>query len=138
VRLHHHRRAAETPRLLPLHPRARRRVRATRAAHLEDELAALKARDARLLDAYLDGTAPAESYREKAENHVDERSGLELQLFDLAEAGDYASSLVEDRVRLAQSAQLAFANGDASTRREVVSQLLRNLTPKDGNIVSYR
>lgn len=38
-----------------------------RAAHLEQELAALKARDARLLDAYLDGTVPAESYREKAE-----------------------------------------------------------------------
>ena len=109
-----------------------------RAAHLEREIAAIKARDARLLDGYLDGTVPAESYRQKADALAEVRRGLELQLSELAEGGGFASSLVEDRVRLAQSAQLAYANGDAPTRRAVVSQLLWNLTLKDGRIASYQ
>jgi site-specific DNA recombinase len=109
-----------------------------RAAHLERELAAIKARDARLVDAYLDGTVRAESYRTKADSLAEERRGLELQLSELTEGGEAASSLVEDRVRFAQSAQLAYANGDASTKREVVSQLLWNLTLKDGRIASYQ
>ena len=109
-----------------------------RAGHLEQELSALKARDARLLDAYLDGTVLAESYREKAEKLAEERRGLELQLSEVSQEGDYVSSLVEDRVRFAQSARLAYADGDASTRRKVVSQLLCNLTVQDGNIASYQ
>ena len=75
---------------------------------------------------------------EEADALTDERRGLELQLSELAEGGGFASSLVEDRVRLAQSAQLAYANGDAPTRRKVVAQLLWNLTLKDGRIASYQ
>jgi hypothetical protein len=94
--------------------------------------------DARLLDAYLDGTVPAESYREKADQLSEDRRALELQLSELAEGGDFTSSLVEDRVRFVRSAQIAYATGDASTRRAVVSQLLWNLTLKDGRIASYQ
>ena len=102
------------------------------------ELAAIKARDARLLDACLDGTVPAESYRVKAEMLAEERRGSELQISEVNVDGDFASSLVEDRVRFAQSAQLACAKGDASAKRQVVSQLLWNLTLKDGRIASYQ
>jgi hypothetical protein len=108
------------------------------AANLERALTAVKARDARLLDAYLDGMVPAESYQAKADMLAEERRGLELQLAEVTEGDDFASSLVEDRVRFAQSARLAYMNGDASTRREVVSALLWNLTLKDGNRASYQ
>jgi hypothetical protein len=76
---------------------------------------------------------PAESYRAKADI-AEERRGLELQLAEVTEGDDFASSLVEYRVRSAQSARLAYMNGDASTRHEVVSALLWNPTLKDGNV----
>ena len=95
-----------------------------RAADLEPALTAVKARVARLLDAYLDGTVPAESYRAKADMLAEERGGLERQLAEVTEGDEFASSLVEDRVRFAQSARLAYIRGDASTLREVVSALL--------------
>lgn len=52
---------------------------------LERQVEANKATDARPLDAYLDGSVPVDSYREKAQLLADERRALELRLHEVAD-----------------------------------------------------
>lgn len=105
---------------------------------LEREIAANKAKDARLLDAYLEGSVPVDSYRTKAEGLSELRGTLELRLHELSDPSMSTAALVEARARQASLARLGFANGDEVARREIASGLLCNLRVRDGRIASYQ
>ena len=105
---------------------------------LERAIAANKDKDARLLDAYLEGTVPVESYRAKAQSLQDERRTLELRLSELDSTVPSTAALVEARAYTAATARIRFAQGDEDVRREVLSAVLCNLSLQDGEIASYQ
>jgi len=105
---------------------------------LERAIAANKDKDARLLDVYLEGAVPVDSYRAKAESLAQERRTLELRLHEFDSTTASTAALVEARARTAASARIRFAQGDDEVRREVLSAVLCNLSLQDGDIVSYQ
>jgi site-specific DNA recombinase len=107
-------------------------------AAVEASITANRARQDKLLDAYLDEAIPVDAYRVKAESLADEQRALELRLAELVEPPRSTSALVAERARMAGSARVRFAGGTDEERREIVSSVLCNLTVKDGRIASYQ
>jgi hypothetical protein len=107
-------------------------------ARLERQVTANKAKDAKLLDVYLDGAVPVDSYRAKAELLSSERRALELRLAELENPSMSTAAQVEARARTASRARVAFTTGDEAARKEVVASLLCNLLVEDGRIASYQ
>jgi len=105
---------------------------------LESEIAAVAARQDKLLSAYLDDAVPLGAYRAKAESLADQQRTLELRLAEPTESSLSRSALAADRARFAGGARLRFAGGTEEEKREVVSAVLCNLTVQDGRIASYQ
>lgn len=104
----------------------------------ESELSSLKAKERKLLDAYLDGAVPAEVYRERAEELQAIRRGLELRI---AEAGrDELDPIaqVRDLASRASSARVTFQGAAEEDRLEVLNSVLCYLDVEDGRIASYQ
>lgn len=107
-------------------------------ANIERQIVANKAKDGKLLDAYLEGSVPLDSYRSKADALADQRRALELRLHELSDPSMSTAALVAERAGRASRARVAFAVGDEASRREVASALLCNLAVQDGHIASYQ
>jgi len=104
----------------------------------ESELSGLKARERRLLDAYLDGTVTSEAYQERAAELQAMRQGLLLRI---AEAGrDELDPIaqVRDVASRASSARITFQGADEADRLEVLNSVLCYLGVEDGRIASYQ
>jgi hypothetical protein len=102
------------------------------------ELSALKAKEKKLLDAYLDGAVPSEVYRERAEELQGMRRGLELRI---AEAGKEELDpivQVRDLASRASSARVTFQDAAEEDRLEVLNSVLCYLDVEEGRIASYQ
>ncbi|MDO9109003.1 MAG: recombinase family protein [Coriobacteriia bacterium] len=104
----------------------------------QSELAGLKAKERKLLDAYLDGTVPSEIYTERAQELQAIQQGLLLRI---AEAGrDELDPIaqVRDVASRASSARITFQGADETDRLEVLNSVLCYLGVQDGHIASYQ
>ena len=104
----------------------------------ESELAGIKAKEHKLLDAYLDATVPSEVYQERAEELKAMRQGLLLRI---AEAGkDVLAPIAQVRALAsrAASARVTFQGAAESDRLEVLNSVLCYLDVEDGRIASYQ
>lgn len=105
---------------------------------LEGALARNKDMDARLLDAYLEGNVPADTYSAKAGTLEEERRALELRLHDFDMGPQTTAEQVMERARIPGKAWVAFEEGSEKQKQEVLAQLLCNARVKDGRIASYQ
>lgn len=102
------------------------------------EIASLRAKEKRLLDAYLEGQVAAELYREHAQELSSKRSALELRLSEAETAELAPIQQVRDLARQASSARLTFQEVSDENKREVVQSVLCNLDVQEGRIASYQ
>ena len=112
--------------------------RADEAASLVRQAQAARARAEALLDKLLDGTVSDEVYRAKSSALNSQAATFELRARELAATPAAVSSQVERVVGLAAGARLTFLAGSNEVKREVVAEVLSNLTIKDGRIASYQ
>ncbi len=108
--------------------------RKTLAARIE----ALKARSSQLLDTYLDGMVPAETYTQKADELQSEVRTLELSLSNLQKSDFVKTPLVEARIKQVVGARERFAAADTQGKRDLLDTLLLNLEVDDRHIASYQ
>lgn len=102
------------------------------------EIATLKAKEGRLLDAFLDGDVPSEVYRERADELANRRRALELRLSEAEREGLRTIEQVRDLASTASSARVAFEGVSEDSRREVLQTVVCNLDVAEGHIVSYQ
>lgn len=104
----------------------------------ESELSSLKAKEKKLLDAYLDGTVPSEVYRERAEELQVIRRGLELRIAEAGREQLDPIAQVRDLASRASSARVTFQEAAEEDRLEVLNSVLCYLDVEDGHIASYQ
>ena len=108
------------------------------AARLSSAIAGNGKRADALLNALLDGVIPREVYQKKSQELENERVTLELGRSRLSEPVSGVSSQVEALALMEAGARIAFEAADFETRREVMANVLCNLTVEGGHIAPYR
>jgi len=96
------------------------------------------ARASVLLDKLLDGVVSKEAYAAKVAELDEERLTLERRLSALTHAPHDLSAQVEALARTGAGARIDFEAADDSTKREVLAEVLCNLSVEDGHIGSYQ
>lgn len=102
------------------------------------QVANLKARERKLLDAYLDGTVPAELYQERSAELSATRKALELRIAEAKRSELDPIEQVRDAALTASRARIRFQEAPEDAKREVVQTLLWNLEVEEGSIASYQ
>jgi hypothetical protein len=96
------------------------------------EVVAVKGREKKLLDAYLDGHVPSDVYRERAGGLANTRRALELRVSEATRTELDPIEQVRDVALTASSARIRFQEADESKCREIVQTVLWNLGVEDG------
>lgn len=102
------------------------------------DVASLKAKEKRLLDAYLEGQVEQSLYREHAEELSGQRRALERMLSDAETQGLSSIEQVRALAEHASSARVMFQAVADEDKREVVQSVLCNLEVSEGRIASYQ
>ena len=102
------------------------------------ELASLKAKEKRLLDAYLEGQVEQSLYREHAEELAGQRRALERRLAEAESGGLTSIEQVRASAQKASSARVTFQEVADEDKREVVRSVLCNVGVSEGRIASYQ
>ncbi len=102
------------------------------------EIDTLKAKEKRLLDAFLEGAVPQEVYSERASDLATTRRALELTVSEGSTGALRSIQEVRDLASQASSARVAFQEAPAARKREELQKVLCNLDVEEGHIASYQ
>ncbi len=109
--------------------------------NIENQSQALKDKQSKLLEGYLDGLIPEESYKEKSEALSKNQASLALQLDSLQRKNAEEFSTLErvkDIFLTAYNATILFSEGLEERKREAVESLLLNISIQNKKIASYQ
>jgi len=105
---------------------------------LKGQMQALQRKAGKLIDAFLEGTVPADAYKPKADGLSSEIAALEQRLGVLADGARDTTKQVERLAKLASGARVTFTGAPVATRREVLATVVSNIAVQDGRIVDYQ
>ncbi len=98
----------------------------------------MEEKSSRLLDAYLEGVVPAETYRRKEAELAEERGTFERRLRSLEDNSSDRTACVERLAQTAASARIRFKGADLEKQREILATVLSNMVLWNQEIADYQ